>query len=67
MEADKKVATAKGEAEAIQIKGDALAKNPAVIELELINKWDGKAPDSLVSNSNGSATSIILPLQHKSN
>jgi prohibitin 2 len=65
VEADKKVATAKGEAEAIQIKGDALAKNPAVIELELINKWDGKAPDSLVSNSNGSATSIILPLQHK--
>ena len=67
VEADKKIATARGEAEAIQIKGDALAKNPAVIELELINKWDGKAPESLVSNSNGSATSIILPLQHKSN
>jgi len=65
VEADKQVAVAKGAAEAIQIKGDALAKNPAVIELELINKWDGKAPDSLVSNSNGSATSIILPLQHK--
>jgi len=65
VEADKKVATAKGEAEAIQIKGDALAKNPAVIELELINKWDGKAPDSLVSNGSSGATSIILPLQHK--
>jgi prohibitin 2 len=64
VEADKKVAQAKGEAEAIQIKGDALAKNPAVIELELINKWDGKAPDSLVSNGGG-ATSIILPLSHK--
>ena len=66
VEADKKVAEAKGEAEAIQIRGDALAKNPSVIELELINKWDGKAPDSLVTNGGGAATSIILPLEHKS-
>jgi prohibitin 2 len=67
VEADKKVATAKGEAEAIQIKGDALAKNPAVIELELINKWDGKSPDTLVTTGSGgsSAGSIILPIQHK--
>lgn len=66
VEADKKVATAKGEAEAIQIKGDALAKNPAVIELELINKWDGKAPDTLVSSgAGGAASSIILPISHK--
>jgi len=64
VEAEKKVASARGEAEAIQIKGEALAKNPAVIELELINKWDGKTPDSLVSNGGG-ATSIILPLPHK--
>ncbi len=64
VEADKKVASARGEAEAIQIRGDALAKNPSVIELELINKWDGKAPDSLVANGT-SATSIILPLPHK--
>jgi prohibitin 2 len=66
VEADKKVAEAKGEAEAIQIRGDALAKNPAVIDLELINKWDGKAPDTLVSNGSGaSAASIILPISHK--
>jgi prohibitin 2 len=66
VEADKKVASAKGEAEAIQIRGDALAKNPAVIELELINKWDGKAPETLVSNgTGGSASSIILPISHK--
>ncbi|MCE0483411.1 MAG: prohibitin family protein [Methylacidiphilales bacterium] len=66
VEAEKKVATAKGEAEAIQIRGDALAKNPAVIDLELINKWDGKAPDTLVTNGSGaSAGSIILPISHK--
>jgi regulator of protease activity HflC (stomatin/prohibitin superfamily) len=66
VEAEKKVASAKGEAEAIQIRGDALAKNPAVIDLELINKWDGKAPETLVTNGgNGSAASIILPISHK--
>ena len=65
VEADKKVASAKGEAEAIQIRGDALAKNPAVIDLELINKWDGKAPDTLVTSGSGGAASIILPVTHK--
>jgi prohibitin 2 len=65
VEADKKVASARGEAEAIQIRGDALAKNPAVIDLELINKWDGKAPDTLVTSGSGGAASIILPVSHK--
>jgi regulator of protease activity HflC (stomatin/prohibitin superfamily) len=65
VEAEKKVASAKGEAEAIQIRGDALAKNPAVIELELINKWDGKSPDTLVTNGGVTAASIILPIPHK--
>lgn len=65
VEAEKKVASAKGEAEAIQIRGDALAKNPSVIELELITKWDGKAPETLVTNGGGGASSIILPISHK--
>jgi prohibitin 2 len=66
VEADKAVATAKGEAQAIQIRGDALAKNPQVIQLELINKWDGKAPDTLVtSGTGGGVPAIVLPLSAK--
>jgi prohibitin 2 len=65
VEAEKKVASAKGEAEAISIRGDALAKNPAVIELELINKWDGKSPETLVTSGGNGAGSIILPINHK--
>jgi len=66
VEADTKVAAAKGEAQAIEIRGDALAKNPAVIDLELINKWDGKAPETLVtSGGTGSVASIVLPISHK--
>jgi prohibitin 2 len=67
VEADKKVAEARGEAEAIQIRGDALAKNPQVIDLELINKWDGKAPETLVTSggTSTSAATIILPIGRK--
>lgn len=54
-EADKKVAKARGEAEsilqianaeakAIKLKGDALAKNPLVVRLTAIEKWNGQLP-----------------------
>jgi prohibitin 2 len=62
VEAQKAVATAKGEAEAIQIRGDALAKNPQVIQLELINKWDGRSPETLVTSGAGGVPSIVLPI-----
>ncbi len=62
VEAQRKVAQAKGEAEAIQVRGEALAKNPAVIQLEIVQKWDGKAPETLVTNG-GTGTSIILPVK----
>ena len=64
-EADKKVAEAKGEADstllranaeaaAIKIKGDALSKNPEVLELSKIEKWDGRLPQIV-----GAATPFI--------
>jgi prohibitin 2 len=66
VEADKEVASAKGEAAAIQIRGDALAKNPQVIQLELINKWNGESPTTLVTGgSGGSVPAIVLPISTK--
>ena len=35
---------AEGEAKSLQIKGDAINKNPKIINLEWINKWDGALP-----------------------
>ncbi|ARB31546.1 hypothetical protein B5P22_31055 [Pseudomonas tolaasii] len=35
---------AEGEAQALNIKGQALSKNPGVVELNAIEKWDGKLP-----------------------
>lgn len=62
-EANSTLARARAEAEAIKIRGDALAKNPAVIQLELINKWKGDVPQ-VVSGSNG--TNILLPAMQSS-
>jgi regulator of protease activity HflC (stomatin/prohibitin superfamily) len=42
--AESKLAIAKAEAEAIEIKGAALKNNPAVLELNKIDKWDGQLP-----------------------
>lgn len=50
-EADQKVITAKAEAEAMQIKSEALAKNKGLTEYEAVLKWDGKLPQYMLGNS----------------
>ena len=35
---------AEAEAKSIKIKGDALSKNPEVLELSKIEKWNGEVP-----------------------
>lgn len=47
-EAKQKLVSAKAEAEAIQIRAKALAENKDVIMLNFIEKWDGKAPQTMV-------------------
>ena len=59
IEADTAIIKAKGEAEAIRIRGQALKETPRLIDLQIVEKWDGKAP--LVVGS-GQGTSIILPM-----
>jgi prohibitin 2 len=44
IEADTAVIRAKGEAESILIRGDALKKNPAFVDLQIVERWDGIAP-----------------------
>jgi prohibitin 2 len=52
-DAEISIAKAKGEAEAIRITGEALAKSPTVTLMEAVKKWDGHAPQSLVLPNNG--------------
>ena len=44
IEADTGVIQAKGEAESIRIRGEALKDNPAFVDLKIVDKWDGFTP-----------------------
>ncbi len=59
-DADSTLLKAEAEAKAIKIRGDALRQNPSVIQLELINKWDGVSP-RIVAGA-GTGTSLLLPV-----
>ncbi len=59
IEASTAIIRAKGEAESIRIRGQALKETPQLIDLQIVEKWDGKAP--LVIGS-GQGANIILPI-----
>ncbi len=58
VEADTAVIKARGEAESIVIRGDALKKNPEFIDLQIVDKWDGFAPVVI-----GGGDKVMLSLQ----
>ena len=58
IEADTAIIRAKGEAESIMIRGDALKKNPAFVDLQIVDKWDGIAPSII-----GGGDKVMLTLQ----
>ena len=58
IEADTAVIRAKGEAESIMIRGEALKSNPAFVELQIVDKWDGIAPVVI-----GGADKVMFTLQ----
>lgn len=64
IEADTAIIKAKGEAEAIRVRAEAIRDNPGLIQLQIVEKWDGKAP--LVIGGGGEAggngANILLPL-----
>ncbi len=52
---DKNIAItqAQAEAEALKIKGQSISNNPRIVDLEWINKWDGKLPEYMLGDKNG--------------
>ncbi len=50
-EANQKVITAKAEAEAMEIKAQALAKNKGLVEYEAVQKWNGQLPQYMLGES----------------
>jgi prohibitin 2 len=62
IEADTVVIKAKGDAESIRIRGEALKQTPAFIDLQIVEKWDGKAPLVINTGAAGGSANILLPL-----
>lgn len=64
IEADTAIIRAKGEAEAIRIRAEAIRDNPGLIQLQIVEKWDGKAPLVVGGSAEGGAgaANILLPL-----
>jgi prohibitin 2 len=60
IEADTVVIKAKGDAESIRIRGEALKQTPAFIDLQIVEKWDGKAP-LYVGGASGGGVNMLLP------
>jgi len=57
-QAQQKILEAQGEAESIRLKGEALKENQAVAVLSIVQKWDGKAPTTLVMNGTGGLPTV---------
>ncbi len=64
IEADTAIIRAKGEAEAIRIRAEAIRDNPGLIQLQIVEKWDGKAPMVIGGGAGegGGGANILLPL-----
>lgn len=60
IEASTAIIRAKGEAEAIRIRGEALRSNPTLIDLQIVEKWDGKSP--LVVGGGAGGANMLLPI-----
>ena len=58
IEADTAIIRAKGEAEAIQVRGMALRANPDFIKLQILQNWNGRSP--LVVGGGGSGVMLSL-------
>ena len=56
-DAETLITKATADAESIRIQGEALQKAPKLVELKMIEKWNGIAPHVV-----GAGTNILLPL-----
>ncbi|MEK6580344.1 MAG: prohibitin family protein [Bdellovibrionota bacterium] len=60
VEAHTAVIRAKGEAEAIRVRGRAVQDNPGLVQLQIVEKWNGISP--LVVGGGSSGANILLPI-----
>lgn len=62
VEAETAIIRAKGEAEAIKARAEALKQNPAFLRLQIVEQWNGKSPLVVPAQVNDSGAGLLLPL-----
>ncbi len=61
IEAQTAVIRAKGEAEAIRVRGRAVQDNPGLVQLQIVEKWNGISP-LVIGGGSASGANILLPI-----
>jgi prohibitin 2 len=64
IEASTAIIKAKGEAEAIRVRGRALADSPGLVQLQIVEKWNGISP-LVVGSGAGGGAQVLLPVSTK--
>jgi prohibitin 2 len=62
IEAQTAIIRARGEAEAIKVRGEALKLNPAFVRLQIVEKWNGKSPLVVPAEVRSDGAGLLLPL-----
>ena len=62
VEAQTHIIRAKGEAEAMTVRSEALKLNPAFLRLQIVEKWNGKSPLVVPADANNQGPGLLLPL-----
>jgi prohibitin 2 len=62
IEAQTVIIRAKGEAESIKVRGEALRLNPAFLRLQIVEKWNGRSPIVVPADPANNGAKLLLPL-----
>jgi prohibitin 2 len=62
IEAQTAIIRAKGEAEAIRVRGRAVQDNPGLVQLQIVEKWNGISPLVIGGGGSASGANILLPI-----
>ena len=61
IEASTAIIRANGEAQAIRVRGKALQDSPGLVQLQIVEKWNGISP-LVVNSGSGGGANILLPI-----
>jgi prohibitin 2 len=62
IEAETAIISAKGEAEAIRVRGDALRLSPAFLRWKIVERWNGRSPMVVPGGPENSGAALLLPV-----